>query len=299
MKKGNLITLAVLCAAMLLAVVLTVNGRAGIRNDEPGSVSEESSASDNASNEKGQSETGSAEIGESSSAEPSSSQAAEGSASEKAGLSSASSQQSEQSKHSTSAKPTDSDMSGALFIGDSRTVGLMEYAEIKNADFFCNTGMSCFNIDKARVSVPSVGKVSLNELLSAKKYDKIYIMLGINEVGYNRKSAVSKFSSLVERTKTAQPDAVIFILANLHVSEKRSAKDDVVNNSAINSINLDFSRLADGKNSFYVDSNPIFDDKNGNLASDKTQDGVHLYAKYYSEWGKWICSTTSEYVREG
>ncbi len=50
-------------------------------------------------------------------------------------------------------------MGDALFIGDSRTVGLMEYAQIANADFFANTGMSVFNIHKKPVSVPNVGKV--------------------------------------------------------------------------------------------------------------------------------------------
>ncbi len=29
----------------------------------------------------------------------------------------------------------------ALFIGDSRTVGIMEYGEFKNSDFFCSEGL--------------------------------------------------------------------------------------------------------------------------------------------------------------
>lgn len=75
-------------------------------------------------------------------------------------------------------------LADALFIGDSRTVGIMEYAGIQDADFFCNVGMSVFSAQKVRVSVKSVGKVTLKELLSHKKYGKIYIMLGINELGY-------------------------------------------------------------------------------------------------------------------
>ena len=86
----------------------------------------------------------------------------------------------------------DISMDDALFIGDSRTVGLMEYAGIDGADYFCTVGMSVYNIHKKPVSVPNVGKVTLTELLNSKKYGKIYIMLGINEVGY-------KFSSTVEK----------------------------------------------------------------------------------------------------
>ena len=36
-------------------------------------------------------------------------------------------------------------MNDALFIGDSRTVGLMEYSGISEADFFCSVGMSVFD----------------------------------------------------------------------------------------------------------------------------------------------------------
>ena len=43
-----------------------------------------------------------------------------------------------------------------LFIGDSRTVGLMEYGKIKNAEFFADTGMSVYNIYKKRITVPKV-----------------------------------------------------------------------------------------------------------------------------------------------
>ena len=77
------------------------------------------------------------------------------------------------------------DMSNALFIGDSRTVGLSEYSQIDGADFFANVGMSVYNIHDKTVSVPTVGKVTLTQLLKNKKYDKIYVMLGINEIGYN------------------------------------------------------------------------------------------------------------------
>ena len=34
----------------------------------------------------------------------------------------------------------------ALFIGDSRTVGLCEYGTLKNADYFASTGMSVYKL---------------------------------------------------------------------------------------------------------------------------------------------------------
>lgn len=183
-------------------------------------------------------------------------------------------------------------MEDALFIGDSRTVGLSEYSGIGGADFFANVGMSVYNIHKKPVSVPTVGKVTLDELLSQKKYGKIYLMLGINEVGYNLKQTVSKYRELLEFIEQKQPGALIFLQANLHVTKKRSDTDEVVNNRAINQLNQEISKLADRKKSFYLDENILFDDADGNLSTEKSEDTAHLYAKYYIEWGTWIVDQT-------
>ena len=199
----------------------------------------------------------------------------------------------------TTPPKSDISMDDALFIGDSRTVGLMEYAGIDGADYFCTVGMSVYNIHKKPVSVPNVGKVTLTELLNSKKYGKIYIMLGINEVGYKFSSTVEKYSELIEFIKDKQPNAVIFIQANLHVSKSRSDSDKVVNNTAINGLNAELAKLADGKSKFYLDANILFDDKTGALSSDKSEDNTHLYAKYYKEWGEWIIKQTASLIGEG
>lgn len=190
-------------------------------------------------------------------------------------------------------------MDDALFIGDSRTVGLMEYGGIDGADYFCTVGMSVYNIHKKPVSVPNVGKVTLTELLNGKKYGKIYIMLGVNEVGYKFSTTAEKYSELIGFIKDKQPDAVIFIQANLHVSKSRSDSDKVVNNTAINGLNAELSKLADGKSKFYLDANILFDDEAGGLSADKSEDSTHLYAKYYKEWGEWIIRQTTSLIGEG
>ena len=199
----------------------------------------------------------------------------------------------------TSKTNNNTSMGDALFIGDSRTVGLMEYAGIDGADYFCTVGMSVYNIHKNSVSVPNIGKVTLTELLNGKKYGKIYIMLGINEVGYKFSSTVEKYSELIEFIKDKQPNAVIFIQANLHVSKSRSDSDKVVNNTAINGLNAELAKLADGKSLFYLDANILFDDEAGGLSADKSGDSTHLYAKYYREWGEWIIRQTASLIGEG
>ncbi|MCI8426546.1 MAG: lipase [Lachnospira sp.] len=190
-------------------------------------------------------------------------------------------------------------MKDSLFIGDSRTVGLSEYACIDDADFFSDVGMSVYNIYQKTISVPAVGKVTLHELLTHKTYHKIYIMLGINEMGYDFDNIVVHYKKLVEFIKEKQPEATLFIQANLHVTKVRSNSDKVINNHNINQLNTALSKIADNTKIFYLDVNFMFDDENGHLSSDKSNDNTHLYAKYYAEWGKWIINQTAARIGEG
>ena len=187
-------------------------------------------------------------------------------------------------------------LNDTLFVGDSRTVGIREYSGLKGADFFCSVGMNVFDVTAESLSVDGVGNVTLSQLLSKKQYSKVYIMLGINEVGYPHSSVVDKYSKVLDLIKEKQPNASIIIEANLHVSKSRSDSDKVVNNASINDLNTKLSALADGSKVFYIDANTIFDDASGSLSSDMTSDGTHLYAKYYPTWVEWISTETAKYI---
>ena len=160
----------------------------------------------------------------------------------------------------------------ALFIGDSRTVGIAEYGSLKTATYF------------------AVGTVTLPQLLSQKTFGKVYIMLGINELGNDLDDITAKFSSLIDTVRAAQPDAIIFVEANLHVGPSRSSTDATFNNPRIDKLNEKLAALADGKTIFYIDINELFDDENGNLRADASGDSTHVYAKYDLDWCDWLCT---------
>lgn len=177
----------------------------------------------------------------------------------------------------------------ALFIGDSRTVGIYEYGVLDSADFFCNVGMSVYSVHKAEVNVPSVGKTTLANLLETAKYGKVYIMLGMNELGYSFNKTVAKYEELINEVRTLQPDAVIYLQANLRVTKNRSESDSTYNNTKINRINSAVEAYANNKDIFYIDVNPLFDDGEGNFDKKYTNDNTHPFARYYTEWSKWLC----------
>ncbi len=175
-----------------------------------------------------------------------------------------------------------------LFIGDSRTVGLFEYGQIEGANFFANTGMNVYNVREKTVSVSNLGNVTLDKLLSSKQYGKIYLMLGINELGYDMDQTVKKYKELVDWLREKNPNGILYIEANMHVAAARSDKDEIFNNKRIDKFNSRIAEFIDNKNIFYIDVNELFDDEKGNLGAEYTSDNTHVLGKYYAEWVDWL-----------
>ena len=180
----------------------------------------------------------------------------------------------------------------SLFIGDSRTVGLNDYANLGKASVFASLGMNVYRVFKEPVDVPGHGKVMLADLLSNESYNKIYIMLGINEIGYPAESVLKKYGEIVESVRAAQPDATVYLLANLHITAERSANDAVYNNTNLNALNLGMQQLADGTKTVYIDANYLFDDENGGLKKEYAIDDFHLIGRYYAVWADWIAKNS-------
>ena len=189
------------------------------------------------------------------------------------------------------AKPEDP-FQNALFIGDSRTVGIAKFAGIEGADFYACTGMSVYTVWKETSSVGNWGKMLLEEVLQQKQYDRIYLMLGINELGYNMDKTIATHAALVARIRELQPRAYLMICANMHVTQKRSSSDKIINNARIDQLDAAFSQQADGKSIFYLDVNPVFDDENGALGAQYTQDNTHILGKYYALWKDFLLENT-------
>lgn len=175
-----------------------------------------------------------------------------------------------------------------LFIGDSRTVGLYEYGNLGNAIVLADSGMSVYKVFKQTFQLASGENVTLEELLSQKQFKKIYIMLGINELGYDFDQTVSVYQNMVAHIEELQPNAVLFLQANLHITGKKSEQSPVYNNNNINHFNLEVQKIADNERRFFLDVNEIFDDEEGNLAVEYTVDESHVLGKYYADWVDWI-----------
>ena len=174
----------------------------------------------------------------------------------------------------------------AAFLGDSRTIGISDYSGLE-ADFYCDNGMTIYKLlgEKGVTWQKTGEKVNMSEVLQQKQYGKIYIMLGMNELGYGDTEYFREhYQAVLEQIRAWQPQAVIFLMANLHVSAEKNNLETEFNNININAKNAAAASLADGIDVFYLDSNPYCTDENGLLKSELTFDGVHLYANNYAVW---------------
>lgn len=181
----------------------------------------------------------------------------------------------------------------ALFIGDSRTVGLYEYSGMEQAAFYASTGLTVYKVfDAEIVPVPGTkNKITIEEALQKRQFGKIYFMIGINEMGRGTvDSFMEEYEAVVAHLQELQPNAVIYVQAIMRVSKERSDKGDYINNEGINARNVRIAKLADNEKIFYLDVNPYVCDETGGLNASYTFDGVHLKAEYIPIWTDFLKS---------
>ena len=180
----------------------------------------------------------------------------------------------------------------ALFIGDSRTVGLCEYGSLKEtAAFLAKESINVYNVlDKELRYTDFDGESwdsTVEEALERETYGKVYVNLGVNELGIGTTYMYyEKYRELLELIRAYQPDALIFIQGIMHVSYDKSSSDSCRNNTVISQRNYSISTLANGRDIFYIDMNPYVCDEDGDLYEDYSGDGIHLKAFAYEYWDR-------------
>lgn len=179
----------------------------------------------------------------------------------------------------------------AVFIGDSRTVGLYDYAGLENTDFFASSGLTIYKLFEEPDGKFKDGnwKENIETSLQKKQYKKIYLMIGINEMGTGDVDYfMEHYEAAVARIRQLQPDAIIYLQGIMHVTTERSAEGDYIHNEGIMERNERIAQLADNETVFYLDVNSVVCDESGGLNPQYTFDGVHLYAQYVHIWTEYL-----------
>ncbi len=185
-----------------------------------------------------------------------------------------------------------------LFIGDSRTAGLRQFGYFETADFFATPGLSVYSVPQTKVTVEGYENITLEELLLEKEYDRIYVMLGMNELGYRFSQSVERYRTFIEDLQDQEPCAQLILCANLHVTNTRSNNDKFFNNENIDKINEEIRILAEEKELIYLNINELFDNEDGELDKEYASDDSHVTVENYIRWCDWIVEKMNELENE-
>jgi lysophospholipase L1-like esterase len=159
--------------------------------------------------------------------------------------------------------------SGVLFAGDSLTEGgdwARFFPNIKTA----NHGIGWDTSD---------GLLMRAEVISENRPDKIFILIGTNDLAYNR-------------TPAQIADTVRMLVTSLHGSESQARiylqsvlPREAAAGAKIAGINAAYKAIADdlGRVTF-IDLTPAFAAPDGTLRADLTYDGLHLNQAGYEVW---------------
>lgn len=185
----------------------------------------------------------------------------------------------------------------AVFIGDSRTDGLKLFGGIPETSFLDYTGITVFEVGDPKKGVRIDGqKYSILQALELKQYKKVYIMLGVNELGYyNDEGFKTEYAGFVDKVRALQPEAIIY-LQNLPAINPDKAKANnqpyYITNEQIAVYNEIIAGIAADKHTVLVDVDAGLTDENGVLLRENTTDGVHFSKDHYKKWYEYLKTHT-------
>lgn len=178
----------------------------------------------------------------------------------------------------------------AVFIGDSRIEGFQLYSGITDqASFLDYTGITVFDVAQNKAVIrQGKKKVSILDALGQQSYGKVYLSLGVNELGYfNPEGFAEAYGEVIDAVRECQPEAQLYVLSILPVNAKKCQANDVpyyITNEGVASYNETLSALCGEKKVRLVGIPETLVDENGETPADLSADGVHFKKEGYRLW---------------
>lgn len=191
----------------------------------------------------------------------------------------------EENKDTSKNKPVEFD-STVAFIGDSRTQGLIMYNGLKEVQDYSYIGLMVDTaITKEFVQTQDGKKITLLQDMKNKNIKSVYIMLGLNELGWSYPQVFKiKYKELINEIKKIQPNCKIYIQSIIPVTKSKSDNDEIFNNKNVEKFNKLVKEVAKEENVTYLDVKSTLVDSQGYLPEEASMDGVHLDIDYCEKW---------------
>lgn len=175
----------------------------------------------------------------------------------------------------------------AVFIGDSRTDGFHMFSGLTQGDYIVKTGLSVFKVETDQVTVDGE-KLTVPQALARKVYGKVYVCLGLNELGmYDDQGYYDHYAAFIDLIRAAQPAATVYVQLLIPVNAQKCAERGIasyINNDQIAVYNGLLRQLVQDKRVFLVDPAQAIVDETGQPPYDAVSDGVHFQQGAYQKW---------------
>ena len=188
----------------------------------------------------------------------------------------------------------------AAFVGDSRTDGFMLYSGVGTGKNLTSNGLSIFTLSEKKAFTVEGETYTLLEALALEEYGKVYLSLGVNELGiYKDKSFYSSYSAAIDQIRLVQPGAVIYIQGLIPVNEAQVEEHNGnkynLSNDHLRVYNDLMRQVAEEKQVVYLDLYSEFADENGSLPEGLSRDGVHLTKEPCQRWLEYLKTHTVDF----
>ena len=180
--------------------------------------------------------------------------------------------------------------SSVAFIGDSRTQGFIMYNGLSKVQDYSYIGLMVDTaVSKKIVKTSNGEKITLLQDMKNKDIKSVYIMLGVNELGWSYPQVFKlKYGELVDEIKKVKPNCHIYLQSILPVTKSKDQSDKIFNNTNIAKFNQLVQEVAKEKNITYLDVQSALKDENGYLPEEASTDGIHINKKYCEKWLEYL-----------
>ncbi len=184
----------------------------------------------------------------------------------------------------------------SVFLGDSITVGLMDYVTaerekgvsmLSNATFLARESYSvkgALNDDSYELHPWYGGKKQQpQKAIAGMNVDKVFILLGINDIGEDMDTIIANYTTLIRRIQNACPQVTIYVQSVFPMCA--SGEKTSLNNALIDTFNGKLEKLCSSLGITYIDICDNFKNSSGKLVNTYSSDGyVHLSNDGYKVW---------------
>ena len=180
--------------------------------------------------------------------------------------------------------------SSVAFIGDSRTQGFIMYNGLKDVQDYSYIGLMVDTaVTKKFVKTSNGEKITLLQDMANKNIETVYIMLGVNELGWSYPQVFkTKYGELIDEIRKIKPNCKIYVQSIIPMTKSKSETDRIFNNKNVNTFNNLIQELAKEKNVTYLDVKFALVDANGYLPEEASSDGVHVDKEYCKKWFEYL-----------